>query len=742
MRDDRQGFDLEQLKRDPNMWMRLAMPSKNGDSLESVFKKKENPFEKNDLAAVETIQRLAAEGKLYLRERGRSRHFHKVETDGDNLKLGDQHEMKLSNRTTDPVLAGLMWLSRVYFKWIGLERISNWFDKRLQHRAEIIELDNRYKEEYKSLSKEEKKVLKALRKHEKNLKKLEKIQKEAVKTQQELDKIQGKDKTKTKEKVDPQPNQPVEVKPVENTTQPPQLNDKPVQMQTQQTPVTNLVQQNVVQQEITGTKREAPQNNIQIFIEGKELNAENAKDFPPHVVEAFKLIQQLIIEKGANENTNQQPVREQQPEVKENVPQQEQPPEVKENVPQPEQIVNNDQPVAETVKHEEKPPGTEAVKQEENLPVTEAVKREEKPPVAEEVKANMDAPLNDPPKVEGEKVSIQGRPKEQAKPTLQERLAAEKQAIDSAISWKDNVVNALFSHEENSTAKDYYEMLNKGSESAGAEFLVGAVFGILSNNSATPEQKQQVLDALLSGKPLGAENQELIDNGIAAYNDAFARKTSGNPERLADMLADSMRELSYQSGRETAVSPRFVMIGRLISGAAKMAKENDLELPLSEDDMILVRGAATLSDVSQKYYEARQFLGKEPMDISSKSGRRAVRDLLMGNAVDKMIQQDKRLGQTITNTQQIMGEGLWNLENLQVYTNTSPTRRGIKPEDVRTLLEKPKSTKALGIGISTVNEIVKASQEDYSAAEKALQKQTELEQQGKQFEINPANIPG
>jgi hypothetical protein len=114
----------------------------------------------------------------------------------------------------------------------------------------------------------------------------------------------------------------------------------------------------------------------------------------------------------------------------------------------------------------------------------------------------------------------------------------------------------------------------------------------------------------------------------------------------------------------------------------------------------------------------------------------------MGNAVDKMIQQDKRLGQTITNTQQIMGEGLWDLENLQVYTNTSPTRRGIKPEDVRALLEKPKSTKALGIGINTVNDIVKASQEDYSAAEKALQKQTELEQQGNQPEINPANMPG
>ena len=79
MPNNQQGFDLKALKTYPKMWMRLAMPSENGKYLENVFKDKENPFEKNDQAAVETLEKLAAEGKLYLRDFGRSRHFQKVE---------------------------------------------------------------------------------------------------------------------------------------------------------------------------------------------------------------------------------------------------------------------------------------------------------------------------------------------------------------------------------------------------------------------------------------------------------------------------------------------------------------------------------------------------------------------------------------------------------------------------------------------------------------------------------------
>ena len=128
-------------------------------------------------------------------------------------------------------------------------------------------------------------------------------------------------------------------------------------------------------------------------------------------------------------------------------------------------------------------------------------------------------------------------------------------------------------------------------------------------------------------------------------------------------------------------------------------------------------------------------------NISSKENRGAVRDLLMGNAVEKMIQQDKRLGQTITNTQMIMGKGLWEVKKLQTYTSDTATRRGIQPEDIQAILKKPNSTKALSIGTKIGNEVVKASMEDYNAAEKAMQKEMELGQQENQVEINPIQMP-
>ena len=718
MLKDEQIMDLEKLKMDPRMWMRLATPLDDSNVLGNVFQDKENPFEKNSKAAMETVQKLASEGKLYMREKGRSRHFREVKMDGEALKLGDQHEMKLANRSSDPVLGALMWMSRGYFKWLGLEKVSNWFDERLKRRDAIKEMDNQYKEEYKSLTEEEKKELKALRKHEKNLKKLEKVKKEAEKTQQELDKIRGVD-TKTKGEMDAPLNQAPEIEPEKNTMQPTRMGDEPVREQktVQPTRTNNLVQERTAEQEIIGEKKEKAagnENSTKINLNGVEYTKENINELPEIVREALQMIQQFIEQQKAIERGTRQRNQEQL--------------EVKKTEQQPEKFAENIQPVTNENRQEEMPAATG----EEIRPTVNA----------EAFEKEMPAPLNDPPKLEDKKVDIQGRPKEQEQPTLQERLAAEKEAMDSAINWKDRVANSLFSHEEGSTAREYYQMISNGNEAAGAEFLSGAVFGILASNSGGPEQKQQVMDALLSGKPLGSENANLIDNGVAAYNDAIARKTNGNPNRLSDMLAESIRELSHQASREATLSPRLVMLGRLLSNAAQIANENGLELPMDEDELSVARGAATLAEVAQKYHNARQFLGNEPMDMKSLDGRKAVRDLLMGNAVEKMIQQDINMGQTITNTQQIMGEGLWTLKNLQLFTSDTTTRRGIQPEDIQVLLERPNSTKALGIGKNTVNEIVQASMEVYTEAEQAMQKEMELGQQENQLEINPLIMPG
>ena len=723
---NQQGLDLKALKTDPKMWMRLAMPSKNGKYLENVFKDKENPFEKNNQAAVETLEKLAAEGKLYLRDFGRSRHFQKVEKGDDGLKLGAQHEIKLSNSTAGFGLSVLMRLSRAYFKWIGLERISNWFDGRLKRRAELNELNSRYKEEYKSLTKEEKKELKALRKHEKNLKKLENFQKEVNKTQQELDELRG---VNTKGEMDSPLSQPPTVEQKENTMQPTLLGDQPVQQIPPAPPLPNQFAVNqTTQQEIPGTTKEENEQgentrDNKITINGVELTEETAKQFPPQIVEAFKLIQQHINEKEAKEKTNQQPVQESQQVVNEN----------KQEGP----LATAQTQVVEEPQVTEQVPKTQLTETEQIFSNNPAQLTADKKVPDQEI----DSPLKNGADLEPNQVNAQERPKDQAQKDLQERLAAEKDAMDAVQNWKDFVANSLFSHEEGRSAKEFYQNVNKNNGAAGAEYLTGAVFGILSNRSVNPEQKQQVMDALLSGKPLGSENAKLIDDGIAAYNDAIARKTSGSPERLVNMLADSMRELGHQASRETTLSPRLVMIGRLLSNAAQMTNENNLELPIGEDEFSIVKGAGTLADVAQKYHDARQRLGNDLENISSKENRGAVRDLLMGNAVEKMIQQDKRLGQTITNTQMIMGGGLWEVKKLQTYTSDTATRRGIQPEDIQAILKKPNSTKALSIGTKIGNEVVKASMEDYNAAEKAMQKEMELGQQENQVEINPIQMP-
>lgn len=801
MPNGEQTFSLEQLKTDPKMWMRLAMPSKYGDSLESVFKEKENPFEKNTQAAVETMQRLAAEGKLYLRDFGRSRHFHKVENDKDGLKLGDQQEIKFSNRTTGPAMGVLMWLSKHYFKWIGLDAvskwlgfngISNWFDNRLKRRAEIIELNDRYKEEYRSLSKEQKKELKTLRKHEKNLKKLEKLQKEADKTQAELDKLRGVD-TKNKGEMDSPLNQPPKVEQKDNTLQPTLLGDQPVQEQklVQPTLGNNSTQLKTEQQEVPGEKKENTGEKTKpepTVLNGVEYTKENMHELPEIVREALQLIQQLIEQQKAVEQQLQQlqQLQQQQP--------------TNENVQQPEKNENSVQPIDNEIRQQE-PVATEEIQavevpqntEEVTGPKAEEMEEQRNQPIGlegtveqevtlniqddlemnltqneEQVQTNdhhepeqaannnpdqravgeevpmqqINAPLRDGANLEPEQVNIQERHEDQAQMNLQERLAEEKIAMDAVNNWKDRLLESLFSHEEDKTMREYYQMINNNNEATGAEFLIGTVCGILTNNAQTLEQKQQVMDALLSGKPLGKENEQLIENGVAAYNDAIARNTGGHSERLANMVADSMRELSYQASRETSLSPRMVMLGKILKNTAKMADDYKLELPMEEDELKLASGAGTLAEVTLKYHEARQRLGNDLENIGKKRNKEAVRDLLMGSTVDKMIQYDQGRGQAITDTQIIMGQGMWELENLRVYTGDAARRKGIRPEDVKVLLEKPNSTKALGIGSGLGAEIARASSEDYAAAQDATRKEMELEKQANPPEINPVNIPG
>lgn len=742
---------LEKLKGDPNMWMRLTMLSEDGKTMESVFTDKENPFIKNSAGAMDKIRRLANEGRLYLREEGRSRHFHAVNRDGDSLKLGEQREMKMANTASGPGLAVLMWLSKHYFRWIGLDAISkwlgfngisNWFEKKLQDRRDAIEVDDRYSKEYRAMSDQKKKELNALRKHEKLMKKLEKIQKEAQLSEQTLNELRGQQAPTTTQQAPtttqqaptaPQQQapltQPPEIKPNENTMQPTRLGDQPVQQNPPVSPKTNqFAVQQTTQQEIPGTKKEEKTQgentkDNKIVINGVELTDETVNQFPPHVVDAFRVIQQMISEQEAALKANQQEQAPAQPEAnREEQPalmdveqpahlQVEDDPEMNQNPP----VMNTNQ--VEAVFHPTVIPyveeremtqeelermfeGTDAPTMDDALPDREA-----------------DAPLVHGADLEPDQVNVQQRHENQPQTPLQERLAAEKEAMDSVVNWESRLANTLFSSEGVSTAKEYYDTIK---DNDGPNFLAGTVCGLLST-TGDPETRKQIMEGLVSGKPLGSEYDDRINEGVTAYNHAFEQMSKGNRDPMTKLITDAALELGRQASQETSLSTRHVMIGRMISNAMTLADNQNLSLKYSDEQWATIRGAFELSKLAQKHYDAKQLLGKENVDMTSKEGRSAVRDLLMGNAVENMIRFDQKHGQQITDTQVLMGCGYLNVENLMNMMSATTIRGSITPEQVKNVLEKPNAYKTARIAKQIGDELCNIMQERFENSNQNMQ---------------------
>ena len=274
----------------------------------------------------------------------------------------------------------------------------------------------------------------------------------------------------------------------------------------------------------------------------------------------------------------------------------------------------------------------------------------------------------------------------------------------------------------------------------GAEYVLGAIAGMLSLK-ADPEAKQQVMDALIGGKPLGGEHQEFLKNGIAAMDHAEKEATFGNKKEQAEILADAIRELSQQASRESGLSPRNVMIGRMIGNIAAMATENGLELPLDEQDMTLARGAATLGDLALRCHDAKQYLGQENVNLSSRAGRNAVRDLLAGKAIETMISDNHKDGQEITNTQLLIGQGLWDMENLLVMTRDSKTCQKIKPEQVKALVEDPDGFAAARVAHHITKDLLKEAMESQKSVDEVMEKQLQNEEQLEQPEKNALQAP-
>ena len=191
---------------------------------------------------------------------------------------------------------------------------------------------------------------------------------------------------------------------------------------------------------------------------------------------------------------------------------------------------------------------------------------------------------------------------------------------------------------------------------------------------------------------------------------------------MSELVVNAVRNLSAQASREPGLSSRHVMIGKMIGDIMKLAQENELNPNFTEAEMAQAKGATALGRISRRYLNARQHLSQEPMDMTSEKGATAVRDLLTGNAIEKMMQQDKLAGEDMTSTQILMGAGIWSVDNLNKMTGDSRVRSGVSKDELSNILEKPDGYLAIKAARSVMKVISKSTMEMQASLNRSAQK--------------------
>ena len=183
----------------------------------------------------------------------------------------------------------------------------------------------------------------------------------------------------------------------------------------------------------------------------------------------------------------------------------------------------------------------------------------------------------------------------------------------------------------------------------------------------------------------------------------------GNKEPMEKLLSDAALELGQQAGLDSKLTPRNIMTARLVSNIFKISTERNLNTPLNENQMELVQGAAEMGKLAQKYFEARQYLGANPLDLNNEKCRIAVCDLLAGSSVMNMLAKDVLLNDTNQQTQKLMGTDLWSQENMRVMAFSSGMMRRATPEQIQTLMEQPLSFEACKVASSVTDALMQES---------------------------------
>ena len=369
---------------------------------------------------------------------------------------------------------------------------------------------------------------------------------------------------------------------------------------------------------------------------------------------------------------------------------------------------------------------------------TEAINEVNQPEVAGEVnEADMQAPLNQPANLEPDRMNIHEPHPEPEPGSLAERLAQEKQDLDRVKDWRNRIADSLFSGREGDPVVDYLHPF-KDDMAQLSTAMTGIACGVLTQDAATPEERQQVIDKLLSGQSLGQEHSQLVQAGLEAYKNAKTQMDAGNNGQMEQLLANAAQTLSQQASLESKLTSRNVMIGRLISNVFKIATNQDLDVPMNEEQRMAVQGAAEMGLLAQRYLAARQYLGNNPMDLSNDKCKNAVCDLLAGSAVQNMLAKDVLANNTSQEMQGLMGE-LWTAENMRVMVSSSGLMRKTSPEQIRTLLEEPNTFQAYQVAAGIETGLVEETRNVLNDRDATVDRAMGLEQQMNQPEHQAMN---
>jgi hypothetical protein len=268
--------------------------------------------------------------------------------------------------------------------------------------------------------------------------------------------------------------------------------------------------------------------------------------------------------------------------------------------------------------------------------------------------------------------------------------------------------------------------------------LTCIAFGVMSKNAG----KQEIMDALLTGKPLGSQYNGLINEGVNAYNHAAEQLNAGNNEPMQKLLADGLRALNQRSCQEASLSTNHVMISRLISNAFKIANKQNLDIPLNNQEFELALGSRELGKVSQNYHAARQYFGEGPVDISKAEGRDAMCDLLAGCFASVELKENANKDQSISNTHILMGDGTWSDGNVKKMISASKTMTMLVPDHVQAILEKPDGFRAACVSKDIVSDVLAETVESMKSRERNAEMQKQNVQQMEQQNVNTVQIPG